>query len=427
MAQSFHDASEWGESAMRNHSRGGWKTRIVPAAAALLACLLLAACQAPAWDHLPPLTVSAGPGSGDARAAPASVLATPTPLVIVVTATPDPDALETLIDVEERLVTAVYEKAAPSVVHITARVLYADFFFGVYPEEGAGSGFIFDRQGHIVTNYHVVKDAQSVEVTLYEDETVPAEVVGVDPSNDLAVVKVDLPAKDLRPIELGSSENLRVGQRAIAIGSPFGQFDRTLTTGVISALGRTLKTESGEVMRRVIQTDAAINPGNSGGPLLDSRGRLIGVNTAIVSPSGASAGIGFAIPVDTVRRVVPVLIAKGYYPHPWLGFLGYSITPALAERLNLPVEQGILIARLYRSSPAAEAGLRGATRQVSVGNRILLAGGDIVTAVDGRPIKEWEDLDAYLEEFKQVGDAVTLTVLRDGKEMQIELELAEEP
>jgi S1-C subfamily serine protease len=357
---------------------------------------------------------------------------TPTPPPPTLTAAPageelDLDTLFALADWEDQLISAIYERVSPSVVHITTRIIYADFFFGVYPEEGAGSGFVFDKEGHIVTNYHVIENAQTIEVTFGEDLTVPAEVVGTDPPNDLAVLKVDLPADQLHPVELGSSQELRVGQRALAIGSPFGQFDRTLTTGVISALGRTLQTESGRVIRKVIQTDAAINPGNSGGPLLDARGRLIGVNTAIVSPSGASAGVGFAIPVDTVRRVVPVLIEKGYYPHPWIGILGYSITPALARRLDLPVEQGILVARVYSDSPAARAGIRGATRQVVIGNQVVLAGGDILTAINGHPIRDWDSLDAYLEENTAVGDVVTVTLLRDGRERTVQVELAEEP
>lgn len=352
--------------------------------------------------------------------------ATPTPSV-----PPPPVLREGLafgagVDVEEELVTAVYERVSPSVVHITTQVLYTDFFFGVYPEEGAGSGFVYDKEGHIVTNYHVIENARMIEVSFGEEQAVPAEVVGTDPSNDLAVIKVDVPAEQLHPVELGTSQDLRVGQRALAIGNPFGEFDRTLTVGVVSALGRTLREDSG-VIRQVIQTDAAINPGNSGGPLLDSYGRVIGVNTAIVSPSGASAGIGFAIPVDTVRRVVPILIDKGYYPHPWIGIAGYTITPAVARELDLPVEQGLLIARVYRGSPAERAGLRGGTRQVIIGNQSVFLGGDIITAINGQPIQDWDALDEYLEENTQVGDTVELTVVRDGRTLTVSLQLAEEP
>jgi len=385
----------------------------------------------PAATFTPSPQATPEPVATDTPSPPTATLvppATPTPIVIVITVTPDLETLQSLIDVEEQLLIAVYEKACPSVVHITTQVMYTDFFFGAYPEEGSGSGFVYDAAGHIVTNYHVVEGAQSVEVGLCDEVVVQAEVIGIDPPNDLAVVKVNVPPDQLFPLEIGTSENLRVGQRAIAIGSPFGQFARTLTVGVISALGRTLQLDSGEVIRSVIQTDAAINPGNSGGPLLDSRGRLIGVNTAIVSPSGGSAGLGFAIPVDTVQRIVPTLIAQGYYPHPWIGYLGYSITPSLAELLELPVESGILVTRIYLDSPAADVGLQGADHEIPIGrNRTILAGGDIITAIDSRPVNSRDDLNAYLEEFTRAGDQVSLTILRDGRELVLELELAESP
>jgi 2-alkenal reductase len=252
---------------------------------------------------------------------------------------------------------------------------------------------------------------------------VPAEIVGTDPYSDLAVIKIDVPPDKLYPVELGSSVDLRVGQRAIAIGNPFG-LDRTLTTGVISSLGRPLETESGQVIYNVIQTDAAINPGNSGGPLLDSQGLVIGVNTAI--QTGAE-NIGFAIPVDTVKRVVPELIEKGRYRHPWLGDLSYSIDSELAQNLGLPVDKGILIAQIYRDSPAAKAGLRGGNRQVIVGNRRIITGGDIIVAIDGRPVKSNEDLTVYLETETQVGQVVELTILRGDQEMTIEAKLDEMP
>ncbi|HIQ06815.1 MAG TPA: PDZ domain-containing protein [Anaerolineae bacterium] len=383
--------------------------------------LLMTGCQLPSRVLSPTATPTSVP--------------TPTPKVIVVIATPTP-GLPTVaasqsppVDVGEQLTIAVYERVSPAVVNITTRVLVRSFFFGVYPEEGSGSGFLWDDEGHIITNYHVVEGAESIEVSFGEDVAMPAKVVGVDPPNDLAVVRVDpslIPAGTL-PVEPGESSTLRVGQRAIAIGNPFGQFERTLTTGVVSALNRTLETEDGKVLRRLIQTDAAINRGNSGGPLLDSHGRLIGVNTAIFSPSGTSAGVGFAIPVDKVKRVVPELIEHGHYRHPWLGALGYTITPALAKALDLPVEQGLLVAKLYRNSPAAKAGLRGATKEVILGNRRLFIGGDIITAVDEHPLASWDDLDEYLEEETSVGQTVTLTIWRDGKQRTLNVTLAEEP
>jgi S1-C subfamily serine protease len=348
---------------------------------------------------------------------------TPTPIVIVITPTPLPPEMLEAVDVGEQLVINVYEKASPAVVHIASTVITLSFFWGPIPQEGTGSGFIIDKEGHIVTNNHVVEGAEEVHVTLADGTRVPAKVVGTDQYNDLAVIKIDVPPEKLYPVELGSSADLRVGQRAIAIGNPFG-LDRTLTTGVISSLGRPLEVESGRVIYNVIQTDAAINPGNSGGPLLDSRGRVIGVNTAI--KTGAE-NIGFAIPVDTVKRVVPELIRTGHYRHPWLGILSYSIDQELAQGLGLPVEKGLLVAQIYRDSPAARAGLRGGNRQVIVGNRRIIAGGDIIVAIDGQAVKNNEDLTVYLETKTQVGQVVKLTIIRDGREMTMEVELSEMP
>lgn len=353
-------------------------------------------------------------------------LPTPTPLILVVTPTPIPSEVITASDIEEQLITNVYERVSPAVVHITSRVIEYSFFWGPIPQEGTGSGFIIDREGHIVTNNHVVAGAEEVEVTLANGSVLPAKVVGTDPYFDLAVLKVDAPAEQLTPVELGSSANLRVGQRAIAIGNPFG-LDRTLTVGVISALGRVIEREGKMPLGEAIQTDAAINPGNSGGPLLNSQGQVIGVNTAIRSPTGGSVGIGFAVPVDAVKRVVPELIEKGYYAHPWLGFEAYSIVPALARRLDLPVDKGLLIARIYRGGPADKAGLRGADREVRIGNYIFLAGGDIVTEVNGIPVSSMQDLTIYLEAKTRVGDRLTLTIWRDGKEQRVEITVGERP
>ncbi|RMG98447.1 MAG: PDZ domain-containing protein [Chloroflexi bacterium] len=348
---------------------------------------------------------------------------TPTPLIIVATPTPLSEADMVPFDIEEQLITNLYARVSPSVVHITSRIITMSFFFGPMPSEGTGSGFVLDKEGHIVTNFHVIEDAESIEVRFSDETSVPAEVIGVDPPNDLAVLKVNVPPEQLIPVELGSSADLRVGQRAIAIGNPFG-LDRTLTTGVISALGRPLQRDDNSVIFNVIQTDAAINPGNSGGPLLDSRGRVIGVNTAIRQNA---EGIGFAVPVDTVQRVVPVLIEQGVYPHPWLGLLGYSITPELAQALRLPVERGVLVARLYRNGPAIEAGIQGAQREVIVGNRRFLIGGDIITAVNDTPIRDWNALSEYLELHTHVGETITLTILRDGQTLKIPLILQAQP
>lgn len=352
----------------------------------------------------------------------------PTPQVVVATPTPLSAADLAPIDIEEQLVTNLYERVGPSVVHIASQLVTMDFFFGPMSSEGTGSGFIWDDAGHIVTNYHVVKDASQIEVIFSDESTVEAQVVGTDQRNDLAVLQVDpaaavdASAAPLQPLTLDSTADIRVGQRAIAIGNPFG-LDRTLTTGVVSALGRPLETDSGDYIFNVIQTDAAINPGNSGGPLLNSRGEVIGINTAI--QQGAE-GIGFAVPVDTLKRVVPVLISDGRYPHPTLGLLGYSINAALAEALQLPVERGVLVARLARGGPAEAAGVRGAQREVVIGNRRVLAGGDILTHIDGQAIADWNALLEYLELNKRVGDPTRLSLLRDGQPLEVQATLAAE-
>ncbi|GAB4265576.1 MAG: trypsin-like peptidase domain-containing protein [Candidatus Promineifilaceae bacterium] len=371
------------------------------------------------------LAVVSGCGllDGGETAVPPTPAPSPTPIVIIATPTPLPDDLLAPIDVEEALVTNLYERVGPSVVHITTRVVTMSFFFGPSASEGTGSGFVWDRDGHIVTNYHVIENAESIEVKLSDDEVAEARVVGADPQNDLAVLKIDMPADELNPLTPGASDSLRVGQRAIAIGNPFG-LDRTLTTGVVSALGRPLQTDQDNYIFNVIQTDAAINPGNSGGPLLNSRGEVIGVNTAVRQDA---QGIGFAVPIDTVKRVVPVLIEQGSYPHPWLGLLGYSITPGLAQALDLPVTSGVLVAQLYRNGPAVEAGVQGATQQVIIGNRRVLVGGDIITAVNGTAVNDWNSLTEYLELNTRVGDTITLSIIRSNQPMDIPLTLAAQP
>jgi S1-C subfamily serine protease len=364
----------------------------------------------------------------------AVAVATPTPSLAVLAdpATAGLAELTPLIDAAgldfaERRNINVYEEVAPSVVNVTTQVLVRNMF-GVVPEEGAGSGFILDTDGHILTNYHVVENAQQINISFSDQTVLPAQVVGLDPRNDIAVLKVDAPEGLLRPVELGTSADLKVGQWAIAIGNPFGQFDRTLTTGVISALNRSLEGDNGRTITGVIQTDAAINKGNSGGPLLDSSGRVIGINSAIFSPSGASAGVGFAVPVDTLRRVLPDLLTLGYYRHPWLGLVsGYSLSPSLAQALNLTTDTGILLVQLADNSPLALAGLRGAQQQVIIGNQRALVGGDILVAVDGQPATAAGELDAFLEAGYQVGDSVTVEYLRDGQPYSLSVQLAEEP
>jgi S1-C subfamily serine protease len=332
------------------------------------------------------------------------------------------------LDFFERRIVRVYEEVAPAVVSITTRTLRRDFFFNVIPQEGAGSGFVIDREGHILTNYHVIQGVEFIEVSFGEQATAPAVVVGVDPRNDVAVLKVEVDPELLHPVILGSSHDLRVGQWAIAIGNPFGQFGRTLTTGVISALNRTIEGPDNRTITGIIQTDAAINKGNSGGPLLDSSGRVIGITSAIFSPTGTSAGVGFAVPVDTLKRILPDLLTFGYYRRPWLGIrYAYNITPRLAEALRLPTQQGLLLVQLYDRSPIALAGVRGAQRQQIIGSQRVFTGGDILIALDGQPVASVSDLDNLLENNYRVDDVVTLTLLREGNPFEVQVKLIEEP
>ncbi|MGQ9630840.1 MAG: S1C family serine protease [bacterium] len=330
----------------------------------------------------------------------------------------------------EAQVEAVYNQAGPAVVNVTSRIITRDFFMQPVPQEGTGSGFLYDAEGHIVTNYHVVEGAKSVSVTLADKRTYPAEIVGTDPSTDLAVLLIK--AENLpKPLALGDSKRLRVGQFVVAIGNPFG-LEHTLTMGVVSALGRVIQSPDGRFIGEAIQTDAAINPGNSGGPLLDLAGQVIGVNAQIVSPAGASVGIGFAISSNTVRRVVPQLIARGRYPHPWLGVRIMDITPDRAQffrqaGMKVPVDKGLMVIDVAQGGPAEKAGIRGADRAVSIGNIQIPLGGDIITAIDGEPIANSRDLIVYLESKTQVGGTVKVTLIRDGREMTVAVTLAELP
>jgi S1-C subfamily serine protease len=360
----------------------------------------------------------------------------PTPTTAPPTATPvsvvepanAPEAQVEPANALEAQVEAVYDEAGPSVVHVTSIVTTYGFFMQAIPQEGTGSGFVYDTEGHIVTNYHVVADAESVSVALAAGGIYTATIVGMDSSNDLAVLRIEaenVPA----PIPLGDSDQLRVGQFVVAIGNPFG-LDRTLTVGVISALSRVIESPDSSFIGQAIQTDAAINPGNSGGPLLDLQGRIIGVNAQIVSPSQASAGIGFAIPVNTVRRVVPQLIAQGHYPHPSLGvsILRFEADGAQLLRqagMEVPVDKGLLVAEVTPGGPAAKAGIRAGDRVVSIGNAQIPVGGDIVTAVNGTPVTTFQELTVYLESETQVGDTVEVTIIRDGREMTVKVTLAE--
>ncbi len=325
---------------------------------------------------------------------------------------------------DEEVNIRVYREYSSAVVNISTTIVAYDFFYNPVPEKGTGSGAIIDERGYIVTNYHVVANARYLEITLHDGTKYSAELVGVAPQDDLALLKIDTGGRPLKTIPFGDSSKLKVGQKVLVIGNPFG-LERTLTVGIISSLGRKLRTEDGRIIRGVIQTDAAINPGNSGGPLLDTEGRMIGVSTAIFSPVGANIGIGFAIPVNRVKRVVEELMEKGYVARPWLGIKGQDVDERLAPLLGLP-QPGVLIAEVFPNSPAHKAGLMGGTHYMRAGNLLFLAGGDLIVAINGRPIKTMDDLDEIMDELR-VGQEITLTVIRRGRTVKKRLLLEEMP
>jgi S1-C subfamily serine protease len=316
---------------------------------------------------------------------------------------------------DEQSTIALFRSASPAVVYITSIEVRRNIFSLNIHEipQGTGSGFIWDKQGRVVTNYHVIESASRVEVTLADRSTWKATLVGVAPDKDLAVLQISAPADKLTPLPLGESHNLLVGQKVFAIGNPFG-LDQSLTSGIVSALGREIQSATGRTIQGVIQTDAAINPGNSGGPLLDSAGRLIGVNTAIYSPSGGSAGIGFAVPVDAVARVIPEIIRHGRLIRPGLGIA--VADDQIARRVGVA---GVLVMNIQPGSSAEAAGLRG-TRRI----REEIVFGDVILAVDGRKVSSYDDLRNAMDRYK-VGDTVTLTIERESRQMQLSVVLEE--
>jgi S1-C subfamily serine protease len=336
----------------------------------------------------------------------------------------------------------VYQQNGPSVVNIASRAVVRSRFGPAQQTQGVGSGFILDADGRIVTNNHVVQDAAQLTVTFQDQTTVPAQLLGRDPDNDLAVIQVDPNATDdegrpirdrLQPITLGDSDQVRIGEQAIAIGSPLG-LQQSVTAGIVSALrspgeDSQVPGQQLDLLGGAVQTDAAINPGNSGGPLFNSTGQVIGVNTAILSQSGGNEGIGFAIPVNVVKRVVPELIENGRYAHPLIGVTSISLSAigqGVKQQLGLPTNQkGLLVQEV--SAGAAQAGIRGGTRVVGVGGDQLRVGGDIIVAVDGRPVATGGDLRAYVENTRRSGDTVVVTVLRDGQHVDLPVTLTERP
>lgn len=327
---------------------------------------------------------------------------------------------------DERNNIEIYQRLSPGVVNITSTVLEHDFFFNVTPREGTGSGAIIDSRGYILTNHHVIEDARKLEVTLANGKKYTAKLVGSDPDTDIAVVKIEPKKMELAVIPMGTSSNLKVGQKVIAIGNPFG-LSQTLTTGVISSIGRALRASNGSLVEDIIQTDASINPGNSGGPLIDSSGQMIGINTAIFSPTGANVGIGFAIPIDAAKAVLNDLIEKGYYAYPWIGASMRTLTPTLAEALKLPVESGAMIMEVTPRGPADKAGLKGGRERAQIGNYIIVVGGDIIVRIEGEPV---EDADAAIRKIRRYrpGDKIRVEVVHwNGSRSTTTVTLGEKP
>jgi putative serine protease PepD len=326
---------------------------------------------------------------------------------------------------EEKNNIDLYQRLAPGVVNITSTLLEHDFFFNVIPRKGTGSGSIIDSRGYIMTNNHVIGDGK-LEVTLADGKKYTARLIGSDPDTDLAVVKIEAPKESLSVIPMGDSADLKVGQKAMAIGNPFG-LGQTLTTGVVSSTGRTMRAENGTLVEDIIQTDASINPGNSGGPLIDSSGKLIGITTAIFSPTGASVGIGFAIPVNTAKRIVNDLIEKGYYSYPYLGATLMNLFPDIAEALRLPVKTGAMVIEVAQGGPADKAGLKGGNRRAQIGNSIVTVGGDVIVSVNGIQV---QDADAAIREVRKLhpADKVEFQIVRwDGTTATLTVTLGEKP
>ncbi len=315
---------------------------------------------------------------------------------------------------EEEINISVYKNNSPSVVNITTTTLIRDFF-SVYPKQGAGSGSIISPDGYILTNYHVIEDATQINITMTNGDKYKAQLVGADPENDIAVIKIMSPGrKRFQAMKLGDSDKLSVGQKVYAIGNPFG-LNSTLTTGIISALERPLTTEKGMVIENVIQTDAPINPGNSGGPLLNTTGKMIGINTAIFSPSaGGNIGIGFAIPINIASELIPDLIKFGKVRRPWIGIIGVPIWEELARALSLPVDRGILVSEVVKGSPAHRGGLKGGARPVEISRTIIFLGGDIIVEVEGIKVKYMQDIKKALK-GKKDRDIVKMKIVRKGR------------
>lgn len=334
-----------------------------------------------------------------------------------------PSALAETVPVYSKSLSLIeiFEKSEPGVVRVNVQRNDTGGVSG-----GVGSGFVFDKQGHIITNAHVVKNAAKVTVTFLDGRSYNAEIIGVDEFTDIAVIKVSADLTLLHPLSLGDSSNLKVGEQLAAIGNPFG-LSGSMTSGIVSQLGRLLPSGAGYSIPDVIQTDAAINPGNSGGPLLNMRGEIVGMNTAIQSTTGEFTGVGFSIPSQTIAKIVPTLIEKGEYKHPWIGIAGRDIDPDLAKVLNLKDAKGFLIITVVEDSPASKAGLIGSDKTIDVEGVSYPIGGDIILSVDGIDVRKIDDILIHLQRSKSVGDEMVLQILRDGRTTNTTITLQERP
>ncbi|HET7150311.1 MAG TPA: trypsin-like peptidase domain-containing protein [Candidatus Acidoferrum sp.] len=324
---------------------------------------------------------------------------------------------------DEAVNVRIYRQASPAVANILTKATEYDFFMDPVPVEGAGSGFIIDPRGYILTNYHVVEGAQSIEVVLGDQSRYAAKYIGADQRNDVALIKIEPKGKQLTVLKLGDSGGIQVGQKVLAIGNPFG-FESTLTTGVVSATGRTVQTSQSTFIEQAIQTDAAINRGNSGGPLIDTHGDVIGINSAIYTPTGTTAGIGFAIPINTAKNIANDLITSGRVHRAFLGVQTLSVSGGLAEALDLPVQQGLLVEVVTKGGPAAEAGIHGGDRIAEAGMRRFYIGGDVIVSIDGQKVNNDFDVNLVLNHHRP-GDTVNVTLYRGGKKMDIPVKLGE--
>ncbi len=324
------------------------------------------------------------------------------------------------LDSEEQNNIAVYHKNIPSVVNVTSRAMSFDFFYGMVPQEGQGSGFVIDKEGHILTNYHVIADARQVEVTMHNRKKYKATVVGTDPAHDLAVIQIKAP--ELVPAVLGDSRNLQVGQKVYAIGNPFG-LAGTMTRGIVSSI-RPVREPNGAMIEEAIQTDAAINPGNSGGPLMNWHGEVIGINTMILSNVGQNAGIGFAIPINTAKAVLNDLMTLGRVRRPTLGVRTIPISPELAEEMGLAADYGLLIVQVTPGGSADQAGLRGGTERAYLGNIPIMLGGDLIVAIDDQKVQDEQDLSQMMDNHR-AGDTVKVTIFRNKKKVEVNVALGE--